>query len=82
MARGTNAAGRVNDPISVLKPNNTAASNQVRFKNAGSDSNTNTPSVGHARVGPNTQGTGREGVPTAIALSGKRKTNLKLPANY
>jgi len=82
MARGTKAAGRINDPINVLKPNTTSASNQVRFKNAGSDSSVSTPNVGKAQVGSNTQGTGREGVPTAIALSSKRKTNLKLPANY
>ena len=59
----------------------TNASNQVRFGKAGRSTPT-VPSVGLANVTATTKGTGKAGVPTAIALQSKRIRGLKLPANF
>lgn len=49
--------------------------NQVRFTKPTRKTPT-VPSLGKAIVGPNTEGTGVEGVPTAIALKGKRTVSI------
>lgn len=64
------------DPIAPLKPRNIPASNQVKFK-APERRKVTTPEVGNARVTPNSL-TGYVGVPTAIALSKKRRLGIKL----
>lgn len=83
MAFGNKATGRVNDSISVLKPTNSAASNQVRFQNPDVKSGPKaTQRSNQTRVQANTKGTDKLNLESAIALSGKRKTNIPLPANF
>jgi hypothetical protein len=59
--------------------------NQVRL---GAKADTDTVSTDVAAVGYTAQGsnfgkdTGREGIPTAIALKAKRKLGIPLPANF
>jgi len=84
MARGTKAAkrGAVVDPWGSFSANPPAGSNQVKFRGGNTSDTHGTPNVGDARVGPNTKGTGKDGMPTARALAGKRKLGVKMPANF
>jgi hypothetical protein len=75
-------ASRPVDTVANLQANNTAQSNQVRFQNATGKSVKTGAAQGKAQIGANTRGTGTDKVPTAIALSGKRKKDIKLPANF
>ena len=61
------------DLSGVAKPE----SNQVQFKSGGPQavSVASSHEVGNQlRIGPNTKGTGRRGVPTAVAVGGKDST--------
>jgi hypothetical protein len=64
-------------PSLVAKPS--AASNQVQFTTPNVRTPAMGPQQGHAVIGPNTKGTGRAGLESSIALSGKRKF---LPDNH
>lgn len=70
-----------NDPVAPLKPRNQPGSNQVKFKE-NAPYPLSTPSVGDAKVGANTQGTGKVGISTTMALASKRRLGIKLPANF
>ncbi len=73
----TKKAPKHGDPIAPLKPRNIPASRQIKFK-VNTPRKVETPAVGNARIMPNPL-TGYVGVPTAIALSKKRRLGIKLP---
>ena len=85
MALGTKAKqrGAVVDTLANLKFSGSNASNQVQFtqpKIKAMGPGANRSNQQQSRT--NDKGTGRVGIESSIALSGKRKINIKLPANF
>lgn len=79
------AVGRkAGDPLdTILSPTSPQqGSNQVRFTQSQAKTVATPDSGNQEKSTANSKGTGRENVTSAIALAGKRRTNLKLPANY
>lgn len=78
------AATRQSDPdTKVLSPTAPQkASNQVQFTQCVPKTLLTKDASNQEQSAPTNKGTGREDVPTAVALAGKRRMAIKLPANY
>lgn len=77
------AVGRRDSIETILNPTAPQkASNQVQFGSPQLKTPATKAGSNQQQFKANDKGTGRENLPTAIALASKRKTNLKLPANF
>lgn len=78
------AAKKSSDPDSkLLSPTAPQkASNQAQFTSPVGKTLTTKDVGNQQQSAPTSKGTGSENVPTAIALAGKRKLAIKVPANF
>lgn len=79
-AVGRRAADPLDTVLSPVAPQK--ASNQAQFTTPDKKTPATKAGSNQQQFKANDQGTGQENVSTSIALAGKRKTNLKLPANF